>query len=86
VRPFLSEAGPLPRLEISGVIWPWSGATQKASLEGGISCDSSTFSPFRYFPFSLKGFMVPRGFAIGKLKISINIKGLAVAEGLWRAV
>jgi hypothetical protein len=30
--------------------------------------------------------MVPRSFAFGKLKISIDIKGLAVAEDLWRAV
>jgi hypothetical protein len=29
--------------------------------------------------------MVPRGFAIGKLGFSINIKGLAKAKGLWRA-
>jgi hypothetical protein len=42
--------------------------------------------PLWHFPLSEKRFMVPRGFAIGKLKISINIKGLAVAQGLWRVV
>jgi hypothetical protein len=30
--------------------------------------------------------MVPRDFAIGKVELSINIKGLAEAMGLWRAV
>jgi hypothetical protein len=58
----------------------------KSLPEGGICCNSPTFSPFRYFPFARKGFMVPRGFAIGKLRLSINIKGLAVTEGLWRTV
>jgi hypothetical protein len=38
------------------------------------------------FPIFRKRFMVPRGFAIGKLGLSINIKGLAKAKGLWRAV
>jgi hypothetical protein len=37
------------------------------------------------FPIVRKRFMVPRGFAIGKLGFSINIKGLAKAKGLWRA-
>jgi hypothetical protein len=58
----------------------------KSLPEGVICCDSPIFSPFRYFPFARKGFMVPRGFAIGKLRLSINIKGLAVSEGLWRTV
>jgi hypothetical protein len=35
------------------------------------------FSRFRHFPFSLKRFMVRRGFAIGILELSRNIKGLA---------
>jgi hypothetical protein len=31
------------------------------------------------FPIVPKGFMVPPGFAIGKLGLSINIKGLAIS-------
>jgi hypothetical protein len=38
------------------------------------------------FPIVPKRFMVPRGFAIGKIRLSINIKGLAGAQDLWRAV
>jgi hypothetical protein len=38
------------------------------------------------FHFARKRFMVPLDFAIGKLGYSINIKGLAEALSLWRAV
>jgi hypothetical protein len=44
------------------------------------------FSRFRHFPFLRKRFMVPRGFATGMLELSFNIKGLACALSLWRAV
>jgi hypothetical protein len=38
------------------------------------------------FPIKVKRFMVPRGFVIGKCRLSIDIKGLAVDLGLWRVV
>jgi len=43
-------------------------------------------SPLLHFPLSRKRFMVPRGFAIGRLGLSINIKGLGRSPSLWRAV
>jgi hypothetical protein len=38
------------------------------------------------YPLTSRSSMVPRDFAFGKIRSSINIKGLAVAKSLWRAV
>jgi hypothetical protein len=38
------------------------------------------------FPIKAKRSMVPRGFVIGKCRLSIDIKGLAEVPRLWRAV
>jgi hypothetical protein len=48
--------------------------------------EARVFSPLLHFPLSRKRFMVPPGFAIGILRLFINIKGLAGRSGLWRAV
>jgi len=43
-------------------------------------------SQFRHFPFWRKRFMVPRDFVVGKVILSMNIKGLSGSKSLWRAV
>src|SRR5258706_2272250 len=44
------------------------------------------FSLSGHFPLSRKRFMVTRGFATGRPRVSINIKGLGRSPSLWRAV
>jgi len=51
-----------------------SGWKQRNSAK---ALDVPLFSQFRHFPFCRKRFMVRPGFAIGKVGLSINIKGLA---------
>jgi hypothetical protein len=53
---------------LNGRVWQGEGAL-----------NARFFSPLWHFLFSRKRFMVPRGFAIGKIRSSINIKGLGAA-------
>jgi hypothetical protein len=48
----------------------------KIGMPGGLRQSGRTPAPLCHFPLSRKRFMVPLCFAIGKHKISINIKGL----------
>jgi hypothetical protein len=64
----------------------YEGFGAQAAQIGERAPDARIFSQFRHFPFSPKRFMVPRGFATGKISLSINVKGLAGAQDLWRAV
>jgi hypothetical protein len=71
----------IPRRSLS------SSSAKEDPVQGGWPRASrADLSPLGHFPFVQKRFMVPPRFAIGKCRISSDIKGLAVGFSLWRAL
>jgi hypothetical protein len=68
-----------------GPLW-FAKRLKRRIWKGESAPDAQISPPLWHFPLSRKRFMVPLDFAIGKLRYSINIKGLAETLSLWRAV